>query len=594
MSGKLSRRSFLRGMALSATGAVIAACGAPTTGGPAAAPTTEPAAAGPTAAPTSAPAPAATTAPTSAPVAVRPGEWSVQWPPFDKFSPTKVFSSPRSAGSNIKYIAGDSVEETVADRMLEEQIGLRYNVKFISSGGGEYREKLNLAMASGDMPDYFSVYPFDLYKQMVEAGVLKDLTEIWPQVASAHMQEVLSWSDNLLWEPITIDGRIYGFPGIKVVGQDEKLLWYRKDMLEAIGAAPPATLNELHDVAKALVEARAAGSDRPTIGLQLNNELNTWINSTDPIFGAYGVMPEYWKRMPDGSVVNYSIMPETKEALGLLRTWYEEGLIDREFFTYDTSKSVEPIVNGQVAMYFGPYWCPRWPNGDSIKNNPGAEWGMTLIPTGPAGRGTKFTLPVQSANCIGAHVSDEDAIAILQGVAWIDALTHPTFRPETKWHGFEGYDYKWEGDTLSLVPELESPGIPGSARIDVLVQLREYEYNELLRQKDPAELDAYEQALVEATFSGGEAQRYKDTYDAYKLGVEAVDNYAIRSAFNGIATPTMVAEAGNLRELERAAFIDIIVGNKPLDSFEEFVTAWKTRGGDQIAQEISEYLAARA
>jgi putative aldouronate transport system substrate-binding protein len=54
----------------------------------------------------------------------------------------------------------------------------------------------------------------------------------------------------------------------------------------------------------------------------------------------------------------------------------------------------------------------------------------------------------------------------------------------------------------------------------------------------------------------------------------------------------MISEQGNLNEMERAAFIDIIVGNQPISYFDEFVQQWKERGGDAIAGEIAEYLAA--
>jgi putative aldouronate transport system substrate-binding protein len=611
MRTKITRRHFLQRIGMTAAATSLAACGAGTEGNAPAATTAPAATQAPAAAAaatteavtaTTAAEPAAaaatteavttTAATTAAETAAAGGvDWTVNYPPFEKFDPIKQFTSPRVAGSQKKFVGSDTLEHNAGDRLIEERLGIRFTSKYIASGNDEFREKLNLALAAGDLPDFIGVYPFDLYGQMVKAGVLKDLTNIWPQAASPFLQEVSNWSNGILWEPIRIDGKIYGFPGIKVIGQDEKLLWYRKDWLDKVGAKPPTTLDELHDVAKALVDAKVAGTDRPTIGLPLNNELNTWICSTDPIFGAYGVMPGYWKQNEDGTVVNYSTMPETREALALLNAWYKEGIIHQEFFTLDTGKSVEPIINGQAGMYFGPYWCPRWPNGDAAKNSPGAEWAFTLIPTGPKGRGTKFTLPVQSAHAIGAHVSDEDAIAIIKAVDWTEHLTNPKFLPETNWHGFEGYDYEFKDGKLALTPDIEPVGLPTSARVDVLVQLREYEYNEWLRQQPPESLDSYERALVEATFSGGGGQMYMDTYAAYKEGVKAVEEYAIRSAFNGIPTPTMIAEQGNLNDLERAAFIDIIVGNKPIESFDAFVQDWKSRGGDAIAREIGEYLA---
>jgi putative aldouronate transport system substrate-binding protein len=127
------------------------------------------------------------------------------------------------------------------------------------------------------------------------------------------------------------------------------------------------------------------------------------------------------------------------------------------------------------------------------------------------------------------------------------------------------------------------------------VQAAEYEYLDTLFEiynSDPDQLDCYERNLVEASYFGGEAQRYKDTRDAYRMALEAVDNYAIGSAFNGIPTATMISQQGNLNELERAAFIDIIVGNQPISYFDEFVKQWKERGGEAIGNEIAAYLAA--
>jgi putative aldouronate transport system substrate-binding protein len=584
MKSRLSRRRFLQLFGSTVAGSVVVAC----------APAIAPSGSG------SAPAPVAAEPAGPAPIS-GPGGWTVNYPPFEKYSPTKRFTQPRAVGSNIKYVGDDTVEYHAGDRLTEEMLGVRFEPKFIYSGGGEYREKLNLAMASGDIPDFFSVFPFDLYGQMVESGLLKDITDLWEAHASDRMKEMANWGDGVLWEPIRINGRIYGFPAIKVVGQDEKLLWYRTDWFEQIGAQPPTTLDELHDVAKALVDAGVAGSDRNTIGLPFSSDLNTWICSTDPIFGGYGVMPGYWQQMDDGSVANYSTMEGTKEALALLNAWYKEGIIHQEFFTLDTNKSVEPVVNGQAGMYFGPYWCPRWPNTDAINNAraqgiENAGWAMATIPAGPAGRGTKFTLPVQSANCAGAHMSDEDVIAWIKAQAWVDELVHPSKMMETNWHGFEGYDYAASDDGCTLVPEIESVAIPtGGARLDVLVQAAEYEYVDALFEiynSNPDELDCYERNLVEANLFGGEAQRYKDTRDAYRMALEAVENYAIGSAFNGIPTPTMISEQGNLNEMERAAFIDIIVGNQPISYFDEFVQQWKERGGDAIAGEIAEYLAA--
>ena len=42
--------------------------------------------------------------------------------------------------------------------------------------------------------------------------------------------------------------------------------------------------------------------------------------------------------------------------------------------------------------------------------------------------------------------------------------------------------------------------------------------------------------------------------------------------------------------LRSEAFYAIIKGDQPLDAFDDFVSNWKSGGGDQITQEVNEWL----
>ena len=41
--------------------------------------------------------------------------------------------------------------------------------------------------------------------------------------------------------------------------------------------------------------------------------------------------------------------------------------------------------------------------------------------------------------------------------------------------------------------------------------------------------------------------------------------------------------------MEDELFADIILGNKPLEAFDDFVDEWKRAGGDQITIEVNEW-----
>lgn len=53
-------------------------------------------------------------------------------------------------------------------------------------------------------------------------------------------------------------------------------------------------------------------------------------------------------------------------------------------------------------------------------------------------------------------------------------------------------------------------------------------------------------------------------------------------------TPTMARKWVNLKKLEDETFVQIIMGSKPLDAFDQFVADWKRLGGDEVTGEVRE------
>ncbi|MNY69829.1 hypothetical protein D3C86_2078310 [compost metagenome] len=46
----------------------------------------------------------------------------------------------------------------------------------------------------------------------------------------------------------------------------------------------------------------------------------------------------------------------------------------------------------------------------------------------------------------------------------------------------------------------------------------------------------------------------------------------------------------NLQKLEKETFFGIVMGEKPLDAFDKFVSDWKAQGGDEITKEVTDEL----
>ena len=53
---------------------------------------------------------------------------------------------------------------------------------------------------------------------------------------------------------------------------------------------------------------------------------------------------------------------------------------------------------------------------------------------------------------------------------------------------------------------------------------------------------------------------------------------------------TMDKKWATLEKLEDETFLQIILGEKPIDEFDNFVEQWKSLGGDEITAELQEML----
>lgn len=98
----------------------------------------------------------------------------------------------------------------------------------------------------------------------------------------------------------------------------------------------------------------------------------------DHIFGAYGVLPNYWM-LKDGKVVSGSIQPEAKEALKFLNKMYANKLIDPEFVTDTIDRNRTIFKNGVYGAQANFIWMFDANNVfDYYKpfkdKNPNGEW----------------------------------------------------------------------------------------------------------------------------------------------------------------------------------------------------------------------------
>ena len=134
--------------------------------------------------------------------------------------------------------------------------------------------------------------------------------------------------------------------------------------------------------------------------------LRGWFASMSAIFAQFGVMcgnvdqSAYWIEQ-DGQLVSSDILPGSKQALTLLRSWYADGTIPKDFYTIPDADAMNLRAGGNLAgLHFAPAWGARYPLEDSMKNDPAPSGPMLRFPSVPAA--SAATTASSPTACCGA------------------------------------------------------------------------------------------------------------------------------------------------------------------------------------------------
>lgn len=193
--------------------------------------------------------------------------------------------------------------------------------------------QFNLIVQSQDFPDcfqnYVSMYIGGLDKY-IDDEIIIDVTDLVERYAPNY--EYIRTAPDIVKGTITDSGRMPGLFGIKKTLQPS---WMgpvtRADWLKDLGLDAPETIDDYYNM---LVKFR----DEKGVEVPIS------VNNT----GLFQLLSQAWGLgvgfyHVNGEVKFGPIQPEFKEYLELMKKWYDEGLIEKDFYTvagsraYDTS-----------------------------------------------------------------------------------------------------------------------------------------------------------------------------------------------------------------------------------------------------------------
>lgn len=422
---------------------------------------------------------------------------------------------------------------------------------------GQYAEQLRIKFASGDIPDVYQTWSI-ADSEPVQNGLAMELNDLIDKYGPNLKARI----PKSTWDAVTINGKIMAIPSPPNANAPaERVLYVRKDWMDKLGLKEPKTSDELLNVLRAFKEKDPNGNGLADEIPLSSREKFTWL---DNIFGMWGV------NLSDFSLYNNEIIPgfvhpNTKKALEFIRTLYAEKLLDSEFLSNNATTWKQKILADKVGMFnhnqtTGGSWYRDLR--DSLKSNKNVD--IMAIPTpkgsgydGPVGRveqplGKTFIIFKQSKN----------AEAVVKFFDWLVTDEGNFFAT----YGFEGEALIRQGNELTYEVGKEK-NFQSVWRYSIF---------------DIIDLDSVSSQIK------GDAEI--DT--RAKQAIEVSKKEGIPNPVAAMPIPKSLLSQSDLNwngSLFQEAAAKIIVGDKPLEYFDEFVSIWKKQGGDSIIKEATEW-----
>ncbi len=493
-----------------------------------------------------------------------------------------TLTTVRSLDSNVKFDESNpdrkSLDENIWNRTYQEKYGVKLEYLW-TPNSEQYDSKWNAALATGDIPDFANVSA-TIYKQLVEADLVMDMTDVYNEYASDAYKAAVEKEDNLSYDYMTFDGKLLGLPYTGAGAENITLMMIRKDWLDQVNMEVPKTLDELKAVVKAFQDNKLGGEG--TVGIAAHKYLNSGVYSLGGIMESYGAFYNTWIEK-DGRLVYSSVTDEMRDALLELQGMYRDGLLRTDFASLESTDAAEDVAAGKCGVTFGTYWAPLNGIPESYASDENAEWIVCETPTvdGSPVRSYSTVEPVGYMFVSKDCEHPEKVVEMMNMFYEIldsDAETYASYM--TDGTGFEVFKYAVANN------------FPAWKNLDITRALAEP-----LEKRDPSTLTAEQEAnynmIVDYLDNGNTATAgyylvfgKGGTYD--HIGTMYDEGRIVVSEYKSLPTDTMTEKWKDLNDNLSAAMQKVVMG-EDISVFDTAVETWKSTGGDQITQEVNDW-----
>lgn len=301
-------------------------------------------------------------------------------------------------------------------------------------------QKKNIAIASGDIPDFMLCSATQLAMLAKTDLINKDLESLYNTYASDHLKGWNTKEGNTALEAAYYKGQMIAIPLLGSSIDAAPFLFLRQDWLDKLGLSVPTNMDELYNVMKAFKEQDPDGNGKDdTFGMNIHKDFNSpsaMISDGVGIFNSFGAYPTYWVEDGKGGLMYGAVAPEVKDALAFLKKLYDEGLIEEDFQVKDEGKAIESIAAGKVGVEFGASWNPVFPLYMGFGQDENMRWVAAPIvgENGPAHPQAKTN--IQNFVVISSECKHPEAVikllnAYVEALGFSDAETYNSYLAPT-------------------------------------------------------------------------------------------------------------------------------------------------------------------
>lgn len=292
--------------------------------------------------------------------------------------------------SNVDPPAFADPKDDVVTPIVEKKFNIRVKNVYYSTQGLTFKERLNLFIASNELPDV--IQTFSDFVTLPSTGRFAELGDMLKQ----NCPNLLKMYPEDQWKDALYNGKMYVFPGLYFdLGAPEFKddlyaipagnftgFWTRESILNKLGykftplvelnkkvtdtqTKPTeedfkiepaiATPDDLYNFLKKIKETIPKVNEKDIIPFSMP----IWL---EPHLGAMFGLTGNWKYNPNTKKVSQFLGDEhAKEYWQFMNKLYSEGLLDKDFAIQKDEQLQENAVQGRIACFL---WCP---NSDDVQ-----------------------------------------------------------------------------------------------------------------------------------------------------------------------------------------------------------------------------------